>query len=167
MSHRLVVTAPTEREIVLVRSFDAPRHLVYAAWTRPELLRRWFGARGWRLVDCEIDLRVGGAWRFVSAGPDGERMGQGGVYRVVSPPTSLAYTELYDDQSYPGESLVTHELVERAGITTVTSTILFATRTGRDTTLRYPMERGVGEAFERLDDVLNAMELEINGGTAP
>jgi uncharacterized protein YndB with AHSA1/START domain len=162
VNHRLVVTAPTDREIVLTRSFDAPRRLVFAAWTQPELLRRWFGARRWRLVECEIDLRVGGAWRFVSAGPGGERMGQGGVYRLVAPPDLLVYTELYDDQSYPGESVITHEFVERAGVTTVTSTVLFATPEGRDTTLRHPMERGVGEGFDRLADLLTELSHSLS-----
>ena len=68
----LTVTTPTDREIVLTRVFDAPRHLVFDALTKPELLKRWYGARGWNLVVCEVDLRVGGAWRFVSRGPDGD-----------------------------------------------------------------------------------------------
>jgi uncharacterized protein YndB with AHSA1/START domain/catechol 2,3-dioxygenase-like lactoylglutathione lyase family enzyme len=158
----LTLTTPTDREIVLTRSFAAPRRLVFDAWTRPELLRRWFGARGWRLVVCEVDLRVGGGWRFVSEGPGGERMGQAGVYRVVSPPERLVYTELYDDQSYPGETLITHEFVERAGSTTLTSTLLFATPRGRDTVLRYPMERGVAESFDRLTELLTEWRKNMN-----
>jgi uncharacterized protein YndB with AHSA1/START domain len=150
----LSVTTPTDREIVLTRTFDAPRRLVFDAWTRPELLMRWFGARGWHLVRCEVDLRVGGAWRFVSRGPGGTEMGQGGTYREVVPFDRLVYTELFDDQSYPGESLVTHVFLERAGRTTVTSTVLFASPQGRDTVLRYPMKRGVGEAYDRLSDLL-------------
>ncbi|GFJ94320.1 hypothetical protein Prum_079620 [Phytohabitans rumicis] len=102
MTGSLTVTTPSDREIVLRRDFDAPRPLVYAAFTTPDLLTRWYGARGWHLVDCEIDLRVGGAWRFVSQGPGGARMGQSGVYRVVDPPERLVYTEMFDDQSYPG-----------------------------------------------------------------
>lgn len=93
----LTVTTPTAREIVLTRAFDAPRHLVFDAWTKPELLTRWFGARGWNLVVCEVDLRIGGAWRFVSRGPEGERMAQGGTYRVILRPDRLVYTELFDD----------------------------------------------------------------------
>src|SRR3954447_3197630 len=103
----LTVATPTDTDIVLTREFDAPRGLVFAALTRPELLTRWFGARGWNLTECAVDLRVGGAWRFVSLGPDGTRMGQGGVYRVIEPPALLVQTELYDEQSYEGESLVT------------------------------------------------------------
>jgi len=135
---------------VLTRPFDAPRRLVYAAWTTPRLLRRWYGAHGWRLVDCEVDLRAGGAWRFVSEGPGGQRMGQSGVYREVAPPDRLVFTEVFDEQSYPGETLITHEFRERAGVTTLTSTVRFATPAGRDTVLGYPMARGVGEGFDRL-----------------
>jgi uncharacterized protein YndB with AHSA1/START domain len=150
----LRVTTPTDREIVLTRVFDAPRRLVFDAWTKPELLTRWFGARGWNLVVCEVDLRVGGAWRFVSRGPDGTHMGHGGVYRVILPPDRLVYTELFDDQSYPGESLITHEFVERDGKTTLTSTLLYASREGRDVVLSYPMQRGVAEGYDRLDSLL-------------
>jgi uncharacterized protein YndB with AHSA1/START domain len=154
----LTVTTPTDREIVLTREFAAPRPLVFAAWTRPELLTRWYGARGWQLVACEVDLRVDGAWCFVSEGPDGARMVQRGVYRVVHPPERLVHTELFDDQSYPGESLVTHVFRERAGRTTLTSTVRYATREGRDTVLRYPMARGVSESYDRLSVVLASLQ---------
>jgi uncharacterized protein YndB with AHSA1/START domain len=150
----LTVTTPADRDIVLSRAFDAPRHLVFAALTRPELLRRWYGARGWNLVVCEVDLRVGGAWRFVSRGPDGTEMGQGGVYQVIEPPGRLVYTELFDNQSYPGDSLISHELTELAERTTLTTTVRYASREGRDTVLRYPMARGVGESYDRLAAVL-------------
>jgi uncharacterized protein YndB with AHSA1/START domain len=148
------VTTPTDREIVLARYFAAPPDLVFAALTTPDLLRRWYGARGWNLVSCQIDLRVGGAWRFVSEGPTGERMVQSGVYRVVDAPRLLVGTERFDDQSYEGESIVTHHLVERDGGTKLTTTVRYASRTARDTVLRYPMARGVGESYERLDVVL-------------
>lgn len=151
----LVVATPGDREIVLSRLFDAPAHLVFAAFTRPELLVRWYGARGWRLVECEVDLRVGGRWRYVSAGPGGERMSQGGVYRAVEPPHRLVCTELFDDQSYPGETLVTHEFTELVERTTVTTTLRYATPQGRDRVLRYPMTRGVGESLARLAELLH------------
>jgi uncharacterized protein YndB with AHSA1/START domain len=150
----LTVTTPTDREIVLERVFDAPRHLVFDALTRPELLRRWFGARGWNLTVCEVDLRIGGAWRFVNRGPDGSEMGHGGVYREILPPDRLVYSELFDDQSYPGESLITQVLVEHDGRTTLTSTVLYASREARDIVLGYPMQRGVAEAYERLAELL-------------
>ena len=150
----LTVTTPTDREIVLTRGFDAPRRMVFDALTKPALLERWFGARGWNLVVCEVDLRVGGTWRFVSRGPDGTDMGHGGVYSVILPPDRLVYTELFDDQSYPGESLITHVLVEHNGRTTLTSTLLYASQEGRDIVLSYPMERGVAEAYDRLTELL-------------
>jgi uncharacterized protein YndB with AHSA1/START domain len=150
----LMVTTPTDREIVVRRVFDAPRRLVFDAWTKPELLKRWFGARGWNLVVCEVDLRVNGTWRFLSRGPDGTDMGHGGVYRVIQPPDRLVYTELFDNQSYPGESLVTHEFVEQNGKTTLTSTLLYATQEGRDIVLSYPMERGLAEGYDRLTQIL-------------
>jgi uncharacterized protein YndB with AHSA1/START domain len=152
----LTVATPTDRQIVLTRVFDAPRRMVFDAFTRPELLRRWFGARGWNLVVCEVDLRVGAGWRFVSRGPGGDHMGQSGVYREIVPPDRLAYTEMFDDQSYPGESLITHDFVEQGGRTTLTSTLLYATREGRDTVLRYPMARGVAESYDRLAELLRS-----------
>jgi uncharacterized protein YndB with AHSA1/START domain len=150
----LTVTTPTDREIVLTRVFDAPRRMVFDALTKPELLKRWFGARGWHLVVCEVDLRVGGAWRFVSRGPDGTELGHGGVYSVVLPPDRLVYTESFDDQSYPGESVITHVLVEQNARTTLTSTLLYGSREGRDIVLSYPMQRGVAEGYDRLDGLL-------------
>lgn len=154
MSRQLRVALPGDAEIVLSRAFDAPRDLVFAAFTRPELLSRWYGARGWRLVRCEVDLRVGGARRYESRGPDGERMVQSGVFHEVEPPERLVYTEVFDDQSYPGEALITQVFVEEAGQTTVTTTVRYPTRQIRDHVLRYPMARGVGESYERLDGVL-------------
>ncbi|MET7836126.1 MULTISPECIES: SRPBCC family protein [Micromonospora] len=151
----LTVTLHGDREIRLSRDFAAPRHLVFAAFTRPDLLVRWWGARGWHLVECEVDLRVDGRWRFVSRGPDGTLMGQGGTYREIDPPARLVCTELFDDQSYPGETLVRHDFTESAGRTTVVTTLRFATRRGRDTVLRYPMTRGLAEAFDRLTDLLH------------
>jgi uncharacterized protein YndB with AHSA1/START domain len=159
----LTITTPTDRQIVLTRVFDAPRRMLFDAFTRPELLRRWFGARGWHLVVCEVDLRVGGGWRFVSRGPGGDHMGQSGVYREIVPPNRLAYTEVFDDQSYPGQSLITHDFVEQGGRTTLTSTLLYATREGRDTVLRYPMARGVAESYDRLTELLRSRQTNTKG----
>lgn len=153
----LRVTTPAATDIVLTRVFNAPRHLVFDTLTQPDLLKRWFGARGWHLVECEVDLRVGGSWRFVSMGPGNRRMGQGGVYHEVEAPGRLAYTESYDDQWVPGESLVTTVLTEHAGRTTLTSTLRYASPEVRDLVLAAPMERGVGEGYDRLDDVLTSL----------
>src|SRR3954452_21243850 len=101
----LAVATPTPKSIVLTRVFDAPRSLVFDAFTKPELLKRWFGPRGWSLAVCEVDLRVGGAWRFVLRGPDGAQMGMRGTYRELQPPDRSVHTESFDE--YPGESIVT------------------------------------------------------------
>lgn len=143
-----------DREIVMTRDFRAPDRLVFAAYTEPDLLRRWYGARGWSLAECRVDLRVGGRWRFVSHGPGGATMGQSGEYRQIEPHHRLVLTELFDDQSYPGESVITHQFLERDGRTTVTTTVRFATPEGRDIVLRYPMARGAGEGADRLDLLL-------------
>ena len=150
----LSVTTPTDREIVLTRSFVAPGQLVFDAYTKPELLTRWYGARGWNLVNCEIDLREGGGYRFESQGPGGDTMVQFGTVRQIQPPLRLVLTELFEDQSYPGETHITHEFWERSGQTTVTSTIRYATPEGRHAVLRYPMERGASESGDRLVELL-------------
>lgn len=150
-----VATGPAANTIILTRAFDAPPPLVFDALTRPELLVRWHGARGWNLVVCEVDLRAGGAWRFVSEGPDGARMGHGGVYRLVDPPRRLVHTERYDDQWFPGEALVDVSFDEHAGTTTtLTTTLTFPSREVRDLVLASPMERGVTESYDRLAAVL-------------
>ena len=159
-SRTFIVTTPSDHEIRMTRLFDAPRHLVFDAFTKPDLLTRWYGARGWTLISCEVDLRVGGGWRFVSQGPDGAQMGQSGVYQAIEPSDRLVYTELFDHQSYPGESLIDHEFVERDRKTTLTSTLRFATAEGRDIVLRYPMRRGVAEGFDRLADLLDRIQAD-------
>ena len=150
----LAVTTPSDTEVVMERRFDAPRHLVFAALTRCDLLRRWLGADGWHLVECTVDLRVGGAWRFVSHGADGATMGHAGAYTEVVPPERLAYTEAYDDSWFPGEALVTHRLSERAGTTTLRTTMRFASADARDAVLRSPMRAGVTHGYDRLAALL-------------
>jgi uncharacterized protein YndB with AHSA1/START domain len=155
---QVTLTTPSDREIVLTRSFRASSRVVFDALSRPELLTRWLGATGWAMVGCEVDLRVGGRWRFDWLGPGGDEMGHGGVYTEVAAPFRLGYTELYDNQSYEGETLISHELVERSGATTVTSTVRYATRAARDSVLAYPMARGVNEGFDRLERLLTEGE---------
>jgi uncharacterized protein YndB with AHSA1/START domain len=151
----LQVTTPTEREIVLTRAFDAPRHLVFDAFTRPELVRRWLlGPPGWSMPVCEIDLRVGGAYRWVWRNADGIEMGVSGVYREIVPPGRLVATERFDQAWYPGEALTTTELVERDGRTILTTTVLYESREARDVALRSEMEKGVAASYDRLAELL-------------
>lgn len=94
----LQVTTPSDREIAMTRIFDAPRHLVFKAWTKPELLKRWlYGPEEWRLAHCETDLRVGGALRFEWRDHAGNHMGFSGVYREIAPPERLVFTEVWDE----------------------------------------------------------------------
>jgi uncharacterized protein YndB with AHSA1/START domain len=151
----LEVTTPSEREIAMTRVFDAPRSLVFDAWTKPNLVKRWLGVReGWTLPVCEIDLTVGGSYRFVWRGPDGAEMGMGGVYREITPPDRLVSTEKFDDPWYPGEALDTMVLVEEDGKTTVTVTVLYESQEIRDAVLESGMTRGVAQSYDKLDEVL-------------
>lgn len=148
----LTVTTPTDREIVLTRVFDAPRHLVFEAFTKPELLKRWFGPHGWSMPVCEVDLRVGGAFRFVLRGPDGKEMGMRGVYCEIVPPERSVHSESFDD--FPGESLVTTVLVEREGKTTLTATVLYPSPEVRDAVINSGMEHGAAESYDKLAELL-------------
>ena len=148
----LKVSLPTEREVVMTRVFDAPRLLVFDALTKPELLRRWFGPRGWSLVVCEADLKVGGTWRWVLRGPDGRDMGMRGVYQEIMPPERLVSTESFDD--YPGESLNTLILSEENGKTTFTITVRYASQEIRDAVIKSGMEHGAAECYDKLAEML-------------
>jgi uncharacterized protein YndB with AHSA1/START domain len=155
---KLEITTPSDLEIAMTRVFDAPRSLVFDAFTMPELVQRWLlGPDGWAMPVCEIDLRVDGAYRYVwRRERDGSEMTARGVYREVAPPDRLVSTERFDDPWYEGESIVTLELVERDRKTTVTQTMLFGSRETRDAVLQSGMETGVERSYERLDEILAA-----------
>jgi uncharacterized protein YndB with AHSA1/START domain len=144
----LKVTTPTDREIVMTRVFDAPRRLVFDAFSKPDLLKRWFGPRGWSLAVCEVDFKVGGSVRFVLRGPDGKDMGMRGVYREIVPPERSVHMESFDD--YPGESQVTSVLVEQDGKTTLTVTVLYPSQEVRDIVIKSGMEHGAAETYDKL-----------------
>ena len=152
----LKVTTPTEREIVMTRDFDAPRELVFDAFTRPELLKRWLlGPPGWSMVVCEVDLRVGGAYRYGwRHDADGTEMRMGGVYREIVAPERLVATERFDEPWYPGEALATIVLVEQGGRTTLTQTLLYESRAARDAVIKSGMEQGVAASYDRLAELL-------------
>ncbi len=150
----LSVSTPTDLEIVMTRVFDAPREMVFDAFSKPELLRRWFGPRGWSLAVCEVDLRVGGGFRFVLRGPDGREMGMRGTYLELAPPVRSVHMESFDD--YPGESQVTSLFVEEAGRTTLTVTVLYPSKQIRDAVIQSGMEHGAAESYDRLAELLTA-----------
>ena len=152
---KLQVTTPSEREIAMTRVFDAPRNLVFDAWTKPELLKRWLGVRGgWTFAVCEVDLRVGGSYRFVWRGPTGAEMGMGGVYREIVRPERLVATEKFDEPWYEGDALDTTTFVERGGKTTATTTVRYASQEVRDAVLKTPMLTGVAESYDKMAEVL-------------
>ena len=154
----LNVSASGERELVMTRSFDAPRELVFDAFTRPDLVRRWLlGPPGRTMPVCEIDLRVGGRFRYVWRLRDESDMGMGGVYREIAPPERLVHTELFDEDWTGGETLVTTLFTEKGGRTAVTMTVLYSSREARDAALRTGMTDGVAASYDRLDDVLASM----------
>jgi uncharacterized protein YndB with AHSA1/START domain len=160
----LKVTARGDREIVMTRAFDAPRKLVFDAFTKPELVKQWLlGPPGWSMPVCEIDLRVGGSYRYVWRKAGVPDMGMGGVYREVVAPERVVATEKFDQAWYPGEAVGTLVLVEQSGKTTVTQTVLYASAEARDAVLKSGMEKGVGASYDRLEEML-ARGLEKGAG---
>jgi uncharacterized protein YndB with AHSA1/START domain len=165
----LVVTTPSDREIAMTRTFDAPRELVYDAWTKPELLKRWlYGPDDWPFAVCEVDLRVGGALRFEWRHNSGEKMGLSGVYREIVPCERLVFTEVFDDDWTGGETLVTIIFVEHAGKTTVTQSILYSSRAARDGALKTAMEEGMAMSYSRLAEQLPSLGVRgMEKGASP
>ena len=152
----LKLTTRGDREIVITRAFDAPRKLVFDAFTKPELVKQWLlGPDGWSMPVCEIDLKVGGKYRYVwRRDKDGTEMGMGGVYREIVAPERIVATEKFDQSWYPGEALGTFVLAEQAGKTTLTETILYESREARDGVLKSGMKKGVVASYDRLEKLL-------------
>jgi uncharacterized protein YndB with AHSA1/START domain len=152
----LKLTTRGDREIVITRAFDAPRKLVFEAFTKPELVKQWLlGPDGWSMPVCEIDLKVGGKYRYVwRRDKDGTEMGMGGVYREIVAPERLVATEKFDQSWYPGEAVGTFVLVEQGGKTALTQTILYESREARDGVLKSQMEKGIVASYDRLADLL-------------
>jgi len=145
-----------DRELVMTRVFDAPRTLVYDAHTKPELVQRWLlGPPGWSMPVCEMDVRMGGKYRWVwRHEKNGTEMGMGGVYREVVAPERIVSTERFDEAWYPGESVNTLVLVEQGGRTTLTQTMLYESREAREAVIKSGMEKGVEASYDRLDALL-------------
>ena len=155
-SGTLQVVAQGERDLVITRTFNAPRDLVFEAWTTPALLKRWLsGLDGWSLAVCDVDLRVGGKYRYVWRHDEsGATMGMGGVFLEIEAPERLVSTERFDDAWYPGEAIGTVVLVERDGRTHLTQTMTYQSAEARDGVMKSPMESGLAESFDRLEKVV-------------
>jgi uncharacterized protein YndB with AHSA1/START domain len=168
MTHKVTITAAGERELVITRRFDAPRHLVFEAHTVPALMKRWFtGPDGWVLAKCEIDLRVGGAYRHEWAHADGRTMGMGGTYQEVDAPARLVATELFDEDWTGGGTVNTQRFDEVAGGTVLTTTVLCTSAEACNAMLQSNMEAGIAASYARLDALLAGAPIEQAPGPIP
>jgi uncharacterized protein YndB with AHSA1/START domain len=155
----LKVTTPSDREIAMTRVFDAPRRLVFDALTTPALLTRWFsGPPGWTLAACDVDLRVGGAYRYVWRKDGGTEMGMGGVFLEILPPERIVATERFDQSWYPGDAVVTQTLAEEGGKTTLTLIVRYESKEARDGVLKSGASQGVQYGYDRLAEFLRSLE---------
>jgi uncharacterized protein YndB with AHSA1/START domain len=149
-------TTPSDREIAMTRVFDAPRALVWEAHTKVEHLSQWMlGPEGWTMPVCEIDLRPGGAWRFVWRRSEGSEMEMKGAYQEIVPPERLVTTESWGED-WP-ETLNTLVLSEDDGRTTLSSTVLYPSKEARDAALETGMKDGASVSFDRLADYLRSI----------
>lgn len=149
-------TTPTDREVVITRLVDAPRRLVFAAWTDPKHIPNWLGfPDGWTMPVCELDLRPGGAWRYVWRKSDGSEMTMGGLVREVTPPERLVTTERWGPE-WP-ETVNTLTLAESGGRTTITLTITYPSKAARDAALETGMKGGMDVSFARLDRLVRTL----------
>lgn len=151
----LDISRPSELELRWTRVFDAPRDLVFAALTEPDLVKRWLtGPPGITLPVCEIDFRVGGRFRYVWEMPDGTRMGMDGEYKEITPPAKIVHTELFDEDWTGGETLVTTTLTEEDGQTRMTTTVRYSSEAARDAASKTGMADGVAHSYALLDTLL-------------
>ncbi len=166
-SGKLQVTLPSDKEILLSRVFDAPRHLVFEAMTKPEHVRRWWCCmEGFTMPICEIDLRVGGGYRFVMLGPDGNEVGFHGEYREIVRPERIVHTEVFEP--FPDSpALVTMTLEEREGKTYYQARVVHQTKEARDMHIESGMEHGANLAFDRLEEIARALSAASRGGDTP
>ena len=160
---KVTVEAKGEREMVISRAFNAPKDLVLRAYTECKYLKRWmFGPDGWSLDVCNVDLTVGGKYRWVWKKGDIE-MGAGGEYREVSRPDRIVCTEQFDDPWYAGEAISTLTLDEKGGVTTLTNTMQYVSKEARDTVLQSPMEEGLSLSYDRLESLLEESAAAAGG----
>lgn len=148
-----IVTTPSDREILITRTFDASASAVFDAWTTPEHVRKWWGTEDAPLVVCDIDLRVGGSWRYVVGYADGKELGWRGTYREIERPNRLVATEVWEP--FPdAESVNTLTLTENDGTTTLRVTVLHSSKENRDGHLNSGMESGMQLVLDRLEDLV-------------
>ena len=147
------VTLIGDRELVIERSFNAPRALVFEAVTQPVHVRSWYGLRDHEMVACDIDLRVGGRWRYVLRDPQGNEFAFSGEYREVVPPERVVQTEVFEGM--PGtDYLATMALTEEGGRTTLRTHLVYQLPEHRTGHVQSGMEWGMNQSFDRLEELL-------------
>jgi len=146
------VTLPTDEQILIRREFDAPKHLVYKAWTTPELVKRWWSGNRGEMTIAEIDLRVGGAWRYVMVTDEGFEVAFHGEYREIVPNKRIVSTEVYEGMPV-GEALNTVTLTETEGRTSLTVLVQHSSKEARDAHIDSGMETGMQEGMDLLEQV--------------
>ncbi len=156
MPNKLEITLPSDREIRITRAFDAPRNLVWDAHAKPERVRRWLlGPPGWEMPVCRIDLRVGGEYRYEwQDNSRNKKMGMGGMFTAVTKPEHIGAREKFDDDWTGGETEVSQVFTETSGKTTLTLTVLYASKEARDGAAKSGMTDGMEAGYSRLDEVL-------------
>lgn len=157
--NKSTVALPNDLDVVVIRTFSAPRELVFDAWTKPELVKRWMlGPPGWSMPVCEMDLRVGGKFRWRWRGVDGAEFGFTGVFREIVRPSRIVHTEIFDPGdvggSMGGEALITNELTEANNVTTCRMTLRYQSKADRDAALGTGMTDGMEQSFKTLDALL-------------
>ncbi len=154
------VSTPSDCEILITRNFAAPRQLVFDAFTKPELVRQWLlGPSGWTMPVCEIDLRVGGAYRYLWRNEStGAEMGMGGLFREIDAPRRLVATEKFDEAWYAGKAIDTTVFLDTPAGTRIELTVLYESQEARDTAKRSGMEQGMAAGYSRLEELLSAIE---------
>jgi uncharacterized protein YndB with AHSA1/START domain len=155
-SGKATVTLPTDEQILITREFDAPRHLVYRAWTEPELVGRWWSGNRGEVTVAEVDLRVGGTWRYGMVTDDGFEAAFHGEYREIVPNERIVATEVYEGMPEV-EALNTVTFAEADGRTTLTMLVQHASKEARDAHMASGMEAGMREAMDLLERVANAL----------
>ncbi len=151
------VTLPSDREILITRKFDASARLIFKAWTTPELVKRWWGFDSSQWLVCEIDLRVGGSWRYVTREENGFEVGFHGEFREIDAPTRLVNTEVFEGMP-EGGALDTITFVEENGVTTMSINVLHSCKEHRDMHLASDMENGMQVSMNRLEDAVRALQ---------
>jgi uncharacterized protein YndB with AHSA1/START domain len=146
------VTLPTDEQILITREFDAPRHLVYEAWTTPEHVKRWWNARRGEVTIAEIDLRVGGKWRYAMVTADGFEVAFHGEFREIVPNERIVSTEVYEGMP-DAEAVNTLTLMEVDGRTTMTILVQHTSKEHRDAHIESGMEAGMQDAMDLLEEV--------------